>query len=98
MLPLFLLTSRDARTTGTYFKKLNPNKSFIFIKTQIERWIKRKKDWEPTNLDRNRAPPLAVFTVLDGLYNWINTNESPEQITDNKRKTKRSNQNNNQNE
>ena len=81
----------------TYFKKLNPNKNFIFIKIQIELWIKLRKNWEPTNLDPNQAPPLAAFTVLDGLCNWINSGESPEQTTDNKRK-ERSNQNNNQNE
>ena len=53
-----------------------------------------KKDWEPTNLNQNRVPPLAAFAVLDGLCNWINSGESPEQTTDNKRP----NQNNNQNE
>ena len=78
---LLLLTSGDAR---------------IFIKIQIERWIKWRKDWEPTNLDRNRAQPVAAFTVLDGLCKLINPGESPEQTTDNKRKNKRSNQNNNQ--
>ena len=51
----------------------------------------------PTNLERNRAPPLATFTVLDRLCNWINPGESPEQTTDNKRKNKRTNQNNNKN-
>ena len=90
-------TSGDVRTTSTYFKKLNPNKNFIFIKIQIERWIKWRKNWEPTNLDRNQAPPLAAFTILNGLCNWINFGEAPEQTTDNKR-NERSNQNNNQNE
>ena len=92
---ILVQTSGDAHTTCTYFNKLNRNNNFIFIKTQIERWIKWRKDWEPTNLDRNRASPLTAFTVLDGLCNWINSGESPEQTTDNKRK--RSNQNNNQN-
>ena len=95
---IIIQTSGDTHTTGTCLKKINPNKNFIFIKTQIERWIKWRKDWEPTNLDQNRAPPLAAFTIVDGLCNWINPGESPEQTTNNKRKNKRSNQNNNQNE
>ena len=60
--------------------------------------IKWRKDWEHTNLDRNRAPPLAAFTVLDELCNWITPGDSPEQTMNNKRKNKRSNQNNNLNE
>jgi len=68
-------TSGDARTTCMCFKKLNPNKNFIFVEPQIERWIKWRKDWEPTNLDRNRVPPLAAFIVLDRLLDkpWRDT-------------------------
>jgi len=84
----YSITSGDARTTGMCFKKLNSNKNFKFIKTQIEQWVKWRKDWEPTNLDQNRASPLAAITVLDGSCNWINPGESLEQTMDNKKRTK----------
>ena len=93
----YSITSGDARTIGMCFKKLNSNKNFKFIKTQIEQWVKWRKDWEPTNLDQNRASPLAAITILDGSCNWINPGESLEQTMDNKKKNKKSNQNNNKN-
>ena len=69
-------TSGDARTTCMCFKKLNPNKNFIFIKIQVEWRIK----WKRLGADKP-GPKSSAAASRVHCPRWIVQLDKPWRVT-----------------